>query len=293
MSNGLIREIAEELLATRQRLEPIAITSAPARSLSRLIGRLLPRLLRPPRIVLLGEFNSGKTTLANALIGADVLPTSIHANTRIPIHVYHSPEPMISVELGHGILKPLDGKALSDVLSGRARMLHVGLAAQRLKLFELIDTPGLGSGDIRLDKVNLDCCLQANIAIWCTTSTQAWKATEAKTWASISNRLHRNGLLIATLADALNSDRDRMRVEERLRNEAAPSFGGMAMVTAADVDELRRNPDAADHAERWIKSGGEKLDAEVARLVDQVWSDRRTSMKRLLSRAATRMTNAS
>ena len=172
-------------------------------------------------------------------------------------------------------------------------MLHVGLAAQRLKLFELIDTPGLGSGDIRLDKVNLDCCLQANIAIWCTTSTQAWKATEAKTWASISNRLHRNGLLIATLADALNSDRDRMRVEERLRNEAAPSFGGMAMVTAADVDELRRNPDAADHAERWIKSGGEKLDAEVARLVDQVWSDRRTSMKRLLSRAATRMTNAS
>lgn len=292
MSNGLTREIAEELLATHRRLEPIAAISPTARRLARLVARLHARLLRPPRIVLLGEFNSGKTTLANALIGADVLPTSIHANTRIPIHVHHSPEPTMSVELGLGLLKPLDESALDDIVSGRARMLHVGLAAERLKLFELIDTPGLASGDIRLDKVNLDACRQASIAIWCTASTQAWKATEAKTWASVAKRLHRNGLLIATLADALNTDRDRQRVESRLRHEASPSFAGIAMVTAAEIDGLRRNPDMAGRAERWISSGGEKLDAEVMRLVEQVWSDRRTATRRILDRAATRLANA-
>lgn len=289
MSNGLICEIAEELLATRRRLEPIAATSPAARRLADLIGRLHARLLRPPRIVLLGEFNSGKTTLANALIGADVLPTSIHANTRIPIRVHHSPDPAITVELGLGIRRPLDATTLNEALSGRARMLHVGLSAERLKLFELIDTPGLASGDFRLDRVNLEACRQASIAIWCTASTQAWKATETLTWESVARRLHRNGLLIATLADALNTDRDRMRVEARLRHEAGRSFAGIAMVTAAEVDELRRNPNAPDHAERWIASGGAKLDAEVNRLVDQVWSDRRAATSRILNRAVTRL----
>ncbi len=289
MTNGLICEIAEELLATCRRLEPIAATSPPARRLSSLIARLHTRLLRPPRIVLLGEFNSGKTTLANALIGADVLPTSIHANTRIPIHVHYSAEPAITVGLDLGIRRPLDATTLNEVVSGRARMLHVGLAADRLKLFELIDTPGLASGDFRLDKVNLEACRHANIAIWCTAATQAWKATETLTWEAVAQRLHRNGLLIATLADALNTDRDRMRVEARLRHEASRSFAGIAMVTAAEVDELRRSPDAPDHAERWIASGGEKLDAEITRLVDQVWSDRRAATSRILDRAITRL----
>jgi GTPase SAR1 family protein len=289
MSNALIAQITVELLATRLRLEAIAAGSPAARRFARLIGRLHGRLTRPPRVVLLGEFNSGKTTLANALIGADVLPTSIHANTRIPIHVHHSPSPTLSVALANGIRRPLDNATMNEVLSGRARMLHVGLAAERLKLFELIDTPGLASGDFRLDKVNLDACRQANIAIWCTACTQAWKATETLTWQSVSKRLHRNGLLIATLADALNTERDRSRVAARLRHEAGGSFAGVAMVTAAEVDELRRNPDAPDHAERWISSGAENLDAELARLVDQVWSDRRAATGRLLIRAAARM----
>ncbi len=292
MSNRFICEIAEELLATHRRLEPIAATSPPARRLARLIARLHARLLRPPRIVLLGEFNSGKTTLANAMIGANVLPTSIHANTRIPIHVHHSREPAITVELDLGILKPLNERTLDDIVSGRARMLHVGLAAERLKLFELIDTPGLASGDIRLDKVNLEACRQANIAIWCTASTQAWKATETKTWASVPTRLHRNGLLIATLADALNTDRDRLRVEARLRHEAGSSFAGIAIVTAPEIDELRRNPYASGHAERWFSSGGAILDAEVSRLVDRFWSDRRAATRRILDRAITRMAAA-
>ena len=288
MSDGAIEDIAGMLQASAGRLESLGRQSPSTRRLGRLIGRLAGRIARPPRIVLLGEFNSGKTTLANSLIGADLLPTSIHANTRIPLHVHYRSEPALIVELLDGTRRRLDENLLNALATRRARMLHVGLSAERLKLFELIDTPGLASGDARLDQMNVDACRRANIAIWCTASTQAWKASEKATWDSVPFRLHRHGLLVSTLADALNTDRDRQRVEARLRVEAAPSFAGLAMVTAAEVDVLRRDPGIPDHAERWAASGGERLDREVTMLVDQVWRERQAAIGRILTRAAAR-----
>lgn len=288
MSQGAIADIAGMLQATRAKLEGLQSRSPAAHRLARLVGRLATRIARRPRIVLLGEFNSGKTTLANALIGADVLPTSFQANTRVPIHVHFAAVPSLGVEFYDGTRRPFDETSVSALVGGRVRMLHVSLNAARLELFDLIDTPGLASGDLRLDQMNLDACRRADIAIWCTASTQAWKATERAMWDTVPVRLHRKGLLVATLADALNTDRDRQRVEARLQIEAAPGFSGLAMVTAAEVDELRRNPGAPDHAERWVESGGAKLDAAVEQLLDQVWRDRRAAVSRILARSAGR-----
>lgn len=283
-----ITSIAEELRASSARLERLAPRSATARSLSRLFSRLDQRLARPPRIILLGEFNAGKTTLANALIGADLLPTSIHANTRLPLHVRYSPEPTLTLELADNSRRPLDAGSLHLLRGDSACLLHVGLPVDRLRQFELIDTPGLASGMSRLDGVNLRACARANIAIWCTASTQAWKATEQTAWGALPDRLRRSSVLVATLADRLNSERDRSRVEARLRGEVAAQFTGMAMVAAAEIDELRRNPAAPDHAARWISSGGEAIDAIVERLVQDVLTGRENGTRRVLSRVAAR-----
>jgi GTPase SAR1 family protein len=292
MSAGLIDQFTGELSASRQRLERVAAVSPSARRLARLIARLEARLGRPPRVVLLGEFNSGKTTLANALIGADVLPTSIHANTRIPIHVHYSPEVRILVELPDRRRETLADRHVGLLAGGKARMLHVGLAVERLKRFELIDTPGLASGNNGLDAMTLDACRVANIAIWCTASTQAWKASEQAVWSTVPVRLHRKGMLVATLADALNTERDRMRVEARLRGEALREFAGLVMVTAAEVDELRRDPQVADYAQRWVSSGGEALDRELERLVTIVWGERRGAIRRILTKQAEKIESA-
>lgn len=295
MTAGAIEQLCRELMASRERIEalPGFATSQRLKRLSRLLARLQARLGRPPRIVLLGEFNSGKSTLANALIGADVLPTSIHANTRIPIHVHYHKESTINVELADGSRRRLDEESIALVVGSRARMLHVGLAVERLKTFELIDTPGLASGVMRLDEMTLDACRHASIALWCTASTQAWKATERSVWDAVPARLHRNGLLVATLADTLNTDRDRSRVKQRLEREAAPTFAAMVMVAAAEIDELRRDPEAPDHSERWVSSGGEALDKEVLGLVDRVLAERTDAAQRVLQRSADRAEQAS
>ena len=259
-----IARLRDELAASRQRLDVMASSSASARKLARLIGRLGERVALPPRIVLLGEFNSGKTTLANALIGADVLPTSIHANTRLPLHVRHSAEPTLAVELADGSRRVLTEATFPLLSGGQARMT-------------------------RIDGGNLAACARANIAIWCTASTQAWKATEHTAWSAVPARLRERSLLVATLADTLNTDRDRARVEARLRGETQSIFSGLAMVAAAEVDELRRNPGAAEFAERWAASGGERLDALVQDIVEQVLAGREAATRRVLGRAAARL----
>ncbi len=281
-----LQSMLEELQASRRRLEGMALSSRAANRIGRVLERLASRLSRPPRVVLLGEFNAGKTTLANALIGSDLLPTSIHANTRIPIHVRYGKVSSVALELRDHTRRPLSEATLPLLAVGGARMLHVALPVERLRTFELIDTPGLASGLAGLDAANAEACRQANVAIWCTASTQAWKATERAAWIAVPPRLHRKGLLVSTLADALNTDRDRSRVEARLRAEAGRYFAEIAMVTAAEVDELRRDPSVPEFDERWIASGGAALDAAIERLLQEVWAERALAAGRVLARVA-------
>jgi len=278
-----LTKLSMELEASRQRLAQVATPTA--NRLMKLLGRLKKRLDQPPRIVILGEFNSGKSTLANALIGADVLPTSIHANTRLPLHAHYSAQPEVQLEFEGGGRLTLESGAIHLIRDGRTRMLRVGLPVERLKSFELIDTPGLASGMSKLDGSSLEACSQAHITLWCTTSTQAWKATEQAAWMALPERVRRRSVLVVTLADMIHSERDRSRIVARLKGEAAHAFDGLAMVSAAEIDELRRNPSLPDHADRWIASGGEMLDAVLDRLLERVLHERETAVHRVLARA--------
>src|SRR5262252_2185179 len=53
-------------------------------------------------LVVLGEFNHGKSTFVNALLGADVLPTGITPTTASINHVVHADRPTARVTLRMG-----------------------------------------------------------------------------------------------------------------------------------------------------------------------------------------------
>jgi len=293
-----IDQVEAALQASRIRIEALALTAPGARPLARLLTRMQRLLTSPPRVVLLGEFNSGKSTLANALIGAEALPTSIHANTRVPVHARFSRRPMLSVEFAGGRREPLTEHVLPQLQDGRVRMLHAGVAIPRLEVFELIDTPGLqpggnaGAGAGRAVQLSIEACRRAHIAIWCTAATQAWKASEAQMWNQVPARLKSRSLLVATLADALNTDRDRARVEERLRAEAGPHFAAVVLAAGAEVENLRRDPAVPDYAERWTQCGGEAIDRELQTLIDREKAARAAAVSRVLARVLERMPKA-
>lgn len=284
-----IEEVSEALSASRSRLDSIAGGSRLAGTISRFVGRLEQSLKRPPRVILLGEFNAGKSTLANALIGRDVLPTSFLANTRLPLLVHFSETPTLVLECRDRRRHILDDAAFQLISTGNGRLLRVGLPVEDLRTFELIDTPGLASGIAYADDMMLDACRRAHIAVWCTSAAQAWKASEQAVWRSLPQRLQRKGLLAVTGIDHLHGERDREKLEARLQKESSDCFFGRVLVAAADADELRRSPRGEDYAQRWTACGGEALEASIKTLVERELEARQISARRAIARVAARL----
>jgi hypothetical protein len=281
--------ISDELLATCRRLAQGARVDGSVASVARLIGRVGARLARPPRIALLGEFNTGKSTLANVLMGSGVLPTSVHANTRVPVLLHYADVVTVEVELADYSRHPMSLAEVGALQRGEARLLHVGLPVAGLKKFELIDTPGLATGQGRLDELSLEACTRSHVAIWCTMSTQAWKASEKAVWRSLPQRLQSGGILVVTHKDAVRVGRDRDRLAARLAAEARPHFRSLVMMAAADAERALNNVGDSARVELWRESGGAELEALVLEAVAGHLALRVGAAERLLDRAARRL----
>src|SRR6185369_12035522 len=74
-------------------------------------------------LVVLGEFNHGKSTFVNALLGSDILPTGITPTTASINHVVYAPHPQARVVLVGGESKHIDPGQLKEwvtVVGGHA-----------------------------------------------------------------------------------------------------------------------------------------------------------------------------
>jgi hypothetical protein len=187
------------------------------------------------RVVIAGECNSGKTWLANGLLGAQVLPTSFVARTELPTVVEFGASARL-------VLERHDGSRVAttweDAESGliRGRRLYCRLPFARLKGFRLIDTPGLGDGDEGALRRTRSLCRTADLVIWCTSALQAWKASEQGFWLSLPPSVRDKGVLVLTFADMLRQDQDARRVLARLQGEAGSHFH--SIVVPAQLPEL-------------------------------------------------------
>src|SRR5436190_3592178 len=65
-------------------------------------------------LVVLGEFNHGKSTFVNALLGSDILPTGITPTTASINHVVYAPHPQARVMLVTGESKAIEPSQLKE-----------------------------------------------------------------------------------------------------------------------------------------------------------------------------------
>jgi GTPase Era involved in 16S rRNA processing len=184
------------------------------------------------RVAVLGEFNSGKTTLLNALMGVAVLPASFITHTAYPTVLRFAPTPTLSAEIAGRRRVPFAWEALDSAPSHHIHRLHIGMPLDRLRTLLAIDTPGLGLGDPLQEERTIRACRGADLIIWCTPAMQAWKASEQQVWLSLPRSMRRRGVLAVTFMDALNSPRDAARVIARLHGDAGDVFA--RIVTTAD-----------------------------------------------------------
>lgn len=181
------------------------------------------------RVVVVGEFNSGKTALVNALVGAPVLTPSCVAHTTHPTVVAYAAKSSLAAEGANRRRTPVAWDRLDDAVPGDIRRLHVGAPLGCLRQFSVVDTPGLGFADSESDRRSLQACRGADVVIWCTPAMQAWKASEEKAWRALPKRVRARGVLAVTFGDEIASQSDLDRLLERLRAEAGPYFRMVVM----------------------------------------------------------------
>lgn len=262
----------ETIEAARRKLSLPACDLAELSFTRLALERLAGALRRVPCVVVMGEVNAGKTSVANRLISASVLPSAVVANTAVPVRVRYAATANVSV-LGSDKRYPLNSMSLDEVSDVDVQAVEVGLPEPRLKSFELIDTPAEGDLTALAD--------EADILVWCTTATRAWTESERRKVMDLPARFRRSSILVATHADAL-SEADGERVLERLQDMAGDLFSSIVLVNAAE--ERAPALQVAGRAVPQVAALQAKLDFLVAK-----FSDHRATVGRKLLRRLARM----
>lgn len=242
-------ELVELARDARLRLEKLQLREPAVRICAAGLKRMEQVLAQPPRVALMGEVNSGKTSVGGLLLGSTVLPASVVANTHVPVLMRYSDVTYLDAvsQKGH---HRLTEDTFEDLPSGlQLKRIEIGLPIEHLKEFELLDTPGgyvPGAG-----------MPDAQVFLWCTVATRAWTESERAHWSALPRRCWRRGWLLATHKDALSGPDDIDKVDQRLRRATAGRFRDVIFVNAA---QARRNP----------YGGAPHLDPSIGALRQQV-----------------------
>ena len=239
------------------------------------LERLQRSLHRSPVVLIAGEANSGKTSVANMVAKLDVLPAAVIANTAVPVHLKHGVAPAITAVTNRGRV-PLAALAVHEPLpkflySGLQR-IDVDLPSMRSAGFEILDTPGC-HGKIEYTE-------QADVLLWCSVAARPWTDSERRAVSGLPARLRERSLLVITHKDTLSpSDCD--RVLGRYKEMAGPLFSGIVMIDAAtrgfDVDEFSGEPGTM----RIGETDDAALTASLDELIEDFWDHRAITGRRL------------
>jgi hypothetical protein len=217
---------------------------------------------RRPRLAFMGEFSAGKSTLTNLLLGSNPLPMKVTATQLPPVWLTYGEAGAVREDL-EGNVTPLDMNDLSDVVPEETRVIRVSLKADILELCDLIDMPGISDPNMSPD-IWQRVVDQADLVVWCTHATQAWRQSEAAVWNSLDADLYSKSLLLLTRFDKLLSEDDRSRVLRRVRRETEGLFADcfpVSLTIAAAAD---------DDPDKWEESGAEPFMTRLLQLLHQV-----------------------
>jgi small GTP-binding protein len=167
---------------------------------------------RPLRAAVVGEFNAGKSTFLNALLGEDVAPTGILPTTGTLHWVSWAPDPFARVAVRgdsdrvvpHAGLKA----ALSELLDAKKVVERVFIYApiERLRRVEIIDTPGFNAPDPEHAKAARTAFEEAHLILWLLDASQPLKDPERV----VMEQAKQLGLPILTLLNKV----DRLKPEQ-------------------------------------------------------------------------------
>jgi small GTP-binding protein len=171
-------------------------------------------------IVVLGEFNHGKSTFINALLGGPVLPTGITPTTAVLAHISQGAKVAATLVLESGERKAVDVKKLAEWLTveGLAEkqadkkgqgVHHVELTHPAGILDErvtIVDTPGVNDINEQRAEITYGYLPRADAAVFLLDATQILSASERQFLEERILRSSRDRLIfVVAKADLLDA----------------------------------------------------------------------------------------
>jgi len=144
-------------------------------------------------LVVLGEFNHGKSTFVNALLGQPVLPTGITPTTAVLAHLSHGPALRAELVMESGQRLPIDPARLADFatvegLAGHPaapsgddaiHYIDIQLPAPVLEgRLTIVDTPGVNDINEQRAEITYGYIPRADAAVFLLDGTQILTASE-------------------------------------------------------------------------------------------------------------------
>ena len=152
---------------------------------------LRDELDRPLVLAILGEFNAGKSTLVNAIVGADVAPTGILPTTATLNLLRGGAERRVRVVRKDGTTREGvygETKALLADAEGEGAIIdhvEIVLPSELLERVWILDTPGSNAPHPEHEALAREALHRADAALWIFDAGQAGKATEGRVLESI------------------------------------------------------------------------------------------------------------
>ncbi|HEY2746739.1 MAG TPA: dynamin family protein [Polyangia bacterium] len=151
-----------------------------------LAGTRIPKLEEERfALVVLGEFNHGKSTFVNALCGAAILPAGITPTTATINHLVWADKPQATAHLVDDTTKKVDPKKLGDwvTIEGKeashVKYVEVGWPAEILKeKVTLVDTPGVNDINEQRAEITYGYIPRADAVLFLLDGAQVLKQSE-------------------------------------------------------------------------------------------------------------------
>lgn len=220
-----------------------------------------PVTAKKSRLVLMGEFSAGKSTLSNILLDSAPLPMRVTATRLPPVQIsYGAPAAFaVAVDGTRGELS-LDG--IEDVSLHDTRMIEIKMESDVLQLCDILDMPGIS--DPNMPKETWEDVIEPrDHVIWCTHATQAWRQSEAAIWNIMRAQTSCQNLLLITQFDKLRNERDKDRVVRRVTKETEGLFDAIYPVSLLSALE------AGGDYSVWEGSGAAALSEHVIKILMQ------------------------
>jgi hypothetical protein len=222
-------------------------------------------MTRKPRIAIMGEFSSGKSTLCNVLMGARPLLEKVTATQLPPVWLSYGPDDAYTMGLD-GVAYDLDLRDLEQVSLETTEHVRIFMKSDILRYCDLIDMPGISDPSMSPEVWERMAHL-ADGVLWCTHATQAWRQSEAGVWNGFPKEMRKNSLLLVTRFDKINGEADRSKVLKRVVQEVDGLFAEVIPVS------LLKAMNAGEDEEKWLESGAHAFSTHlfeiIHRLIDQ------------------------